>query len=502
MLEIQGAAYSDIGLVRQKNEDNFYCQGYFRRGYQLASTYSKSFRSSGDVQVYAVSDGMGGMAKGEIASRIAVSELGAFERELSNHKEIPATEAVASYLNERNEQIVARNRMAGSENEGMGATISILIFAEGKAVLANMGDSAVFHCRHGQLKQISRDDSHAARLRSLGYLTSDEAKTHPMRNSLTNYLGRETNGENLGYFLVPDIQIENHDLFLLCSDGISGFLGREAIRNVLAEEATVEAKAEELVNLAEAAGSSDNITLILLEVIQQPGLSFVANTLIEGEDLDRYQSEEDLSRLVNDETRVVPTSSLRQEQTSRLRQEQTPPPVKRVRTEKEAPLALYPIDSNQEAVKQPQPKPKAKPRQGEAEVSPEQMANYEKMRLEAFERQQVRKEEQAMKRNEIPSEQTPVSGNYSKPAAQPITREQKQQIYDKRYSDGTTEPVITQMDRSGRPQPAGASEPVRARKKRGGLRRFLSWFVFLLLFVALGYGLVWLIVNGASFLPF
>ncbi len=524
MLEIQGAAYSDIGHVRQKNEDNFYCQGYFRRGYQLASTYDKTFHASGDCQVYAISDGMGGMAKGEIASRIAVSELGAFERDLARHREVPVEQAVIAYLTDRNNQIVARNQAAGDPREGMGATISLLIFANGKALLANMGDTAVFHWRQDQLKQISRDDSHAARLRSLGYLTSAEAKTHPLRNSLTNYLGKDTQGEPLGYFLVPNIPIEEHDLFLLCSDGISGFVSREAIRNVLSLPTTVEEKAHELVNLAEAAGSSDNVTLILLEILQSPDFPKQA-FLVEGDDIDTYNPNQGPLETRSEVTRAVhPMEAAAASQTVQaVRPVKPSPPVE--------PLSAFPSEATVVAPKQaagPTKAPEVKrvsPKPS-AELRPEEAAAYDRMRLEALERQNARKAEQNMKQHSQgtqvppsgqPSEQVPPTAvppapipaadqPYAPPRAQaqaqaPISREQKARIYDNRYSDSGETPAVSL---TSAPSYAGRQSltPEGGRKKRGGLGRFFGWLIFLLVFVGIGYGIFWLLVYGTRYLPF
>ncbi len=457
MLQVEGAVYSDVGHVRQKNEDNFYYNGRFRKGYELSSTYDQSFETDGAVQVYAISDGMGGMARGEIAARIAVSELGALERDLrAGTGELDHSE-IDDYLNERNNYIVQRNLSADEADGQMGATISVLILRNNSALLANMGDSAVFHFRDGWLKQISRDDSHAGRLRSLGLLTGEEASKHPMRHSLINYLGKEANGGELSYFLVDDIEPRVQDLFLLCSDGISGVLPRDTIRNVLADETSVQAKVHDLVNLAEAAGSSDNITLILIEI----------------RDL-----REDVASDLPD-TEETPDSD-------------TLEPVEPVQVYPHGEIKLKPV-ANVNPPEAPEETTVAPVRRSPGGLTQEQEDKYLRARAEAVNRQNQRKEKEDMRQKPLPSPEQPAkpANPYERPREGGQNPALKQRMYDQRYSDGTA-PVE---------QPAPAPR-ARRRQRRGGIRRFLSWLVFLLVFTALGYGIVWLLINGRQYLPF
>ena len=130
MLKIVGSVYSDTGQVREQNEDNLYWQGEFRKAYELAGTLERDFNSSDDVQLYAVSDGMGGMARGELASRIAVSDLANLDRALKGGSKDYDIRKLDSYLRGCNDYIWERNQRMQSEDEAMGATISLLLLRE------------------------------------------------------------------------------------------------------------------------------------------------------------------------------------------------------------------------------------------------------------------------------------------------------------------------------------------------------------------------------------
>lgn len=504
MLSVEGAVYSDTGQVRHQNEDNLYWQGRFRRANELAGTLDRVFQSDQEAQLYAISDGMGGMARGEIASRIAVAELGALERRVQAAADNQNTALIDEYLRERSLYMARRNENAGKPEEMMGATISLLLLRGNSAYLANMGDTAVFHCRNGTIKQISRDDSHAARLRSLGYLTREEASRHPFRNSLVNYLGKETDADRVEYFLVRDFPLAKGDLFLLCSDGISGVLSRDMIQSVLQSEASVKTKASELVKLAEAAGSADNLTLILLRIVDCSQESTEESGLIEAEDLLIYDPERSEMEERPARTRAVLARDV-------------PDAFQGPNVLPHTQVRLFPArmpqapgaDSGGVSASRPEPVrvgPSSEAighgeqtiRKGPTQLTPEQHLQYAKARDAAILRQARRNEKMTRENIQpISPEQQPVSGQYSRPQQPELSREDKARLYDRRYTDGR-QPAVPFVEAYA-PSPRDTAPPRRPRR-RGGLRSFLSWLIFFIFFILLGYALLWLLIEGRGFL--
>lgn len=574
MLKIIGSVYSDTGQVRQQNEDNLYWQGQYRKSYELAGTLKRNFKDDHDVQLYAVSDGMGGMARGELASRIAVSELASLDRSLKQGHPDDDTAKIDHYLQNCSRYISERNSSAGSEKEAMGATLSLLMLRDDRAVLANLGDTAVYHSRDGLMKQISRDDSHAARLRSLGYLTSEEARRHPFKHSLVNYLGKEEADGVLKYFLVPDIRLSTGDFLLLCSDGISGVLSREIIQEVLNDAQPPEQKVESLVNLAVASGSADNMTIILLYVAEASSprsraeAAYYASAPVEGEDLLRYEAADAAAQAgtaaaaagaaakaaeaVQPVPAAAPKSELRKPQrrsvddeTKRmipperttvyrpLTPEAAPPPSPAANSPAGAddfyeplvsePLPVKPVRVFADASDEIKPWPEKKQNDKNAELSPEQLAYYNKAREEAKRRQAQRRYSGNMQEEMRSPDNQPVSGHYSKtenvpeahrqyappgrypqggapeeqpvPAVPPMSREEKQRIYDMRYQD----PETLQPPVEGTP-PSGSRSHYKSRPAAGEGRgrsafvSFLSWIIWILVFVLIGFGITWLLM--------
>ena len=246
-VEVHHGAATDVGRVREVNEDAW-----------LAVP-----------PVFAVADGMGGHEGGDVASRIAVEELGRVAERGYDPRH--GAEAVAGALAEAQRRIleygeqqadrgVARRRTAGT------TVVAALLVEDdtGPAwLLANLGDSRGYRFTDGTLVQVSTDHSLVQELLDRGRITPDEAAHHPERNVITRALG-ESLGVQPDYFV---LRLADVDRLLLCTDGVTGMLDDETIAAVLADAADPRDAADRLVAAAVAAGGEDNATAVVVDVV-------------------------------------------------------------------------------------------------------------------------------------------------------------------------------------------------------------------------------------------
>ncbi|MEE9133974.1 MAG: Stp1/IreP family PP2C-type Ser/Thr phosphatase [Gemmatimonadota bacterium] len=241
------AGKSDIGKVRQGNEDSLFADG--ERG------------------VFIVADGMGGHVAGEVASKIVAETVGpgvsrAIEEGLGGAElERRAIELIA----EANRVILER---ADSEPEkrGMGTTLTLLTMVPENGYLINqVGDSRGYLLRDGVLSQVTRDHTVVQQQVDRGALTPEQARDHPLSHILTRALGTESNVEADTY----NDSMQPGDIFLLCSDGLSGMLTDEAIKEIVSRPTgSLQEIADALIDGANAAGGTDNITAVLVKVTE------------------------------------------------------------------------------------------------------------------------------------------------------------------------------------------------------------------------------------------
>lgn len=222
-----------VGLVRRQNED--------------AAWYDES-RS-----VFAVADGMGGHMAGEVASAMAIDAV----QKTVNAGVQPGIASLREMVRSAHEAIYA-HATSHRECADMGTTLSMLWRAGGYAYIAHVGDSRIYRLRDGQLDQITQDHSLVEELVRAGVITHEQARTHPRRNIITRALG--TRGENEPDMLAADVR--KGDLWLLCSDGLTGMVEDEEIRRTLCA-CSLEEAADRLLALALKAGGKDNVTFIL-----------------------------------------------------------------------------------------------------------------------------------------------------------------------------------------------------------------------------------------------
>ncbi len=241
MTGLKAGAATDVGRVRQINEDRF-----------LA-----------DEPLFAVADGVGGHQAGEVAAQTSVDTL---REAFTEHTAQGLVEAVLA-ANEAVWQLAQSN----SEKRGMGTTLTAvaLVVEDGEEQLAltNVGDSRAYLLQHGELVQLTEDHSLVEELVRDGRITREEAQVHPQRSIITRALGME-----------PVIQVDcwkiipyRGDRILLCSDGLTNELSNDRIASTLRQVADPQEAARDLVRQARAEGGGDNITVVVIDVVDDGG---------------------------------------------------------------------------------------------------------------------------------------------------------------------------------------------------------------------------------------
>lgn len=207
--------------------------------------------------VYAIADGMGGHAAGEVASSIAIQALA---ETIKNNSEEEANQFLVDAFQEGNRRI-CESVLARGEWRGMGTTIVALVRREDRVIIGHVGDSRSYVLRDGALIQLTDDHSWVAEQVRMGLLTNEEAHKHPMRNIVTRAMGNRLELE----VDVSEQPIRPGDVFLLCSDGLNSMLGDEQISEILSrhQDDPVEA-CRALIDAANERGGDDNITVIVL----------------------------------------------------------------------------------------------------------------------------------------------------------------------------------------------------------------------------------------------
>jgi len=227
---------TDVGLVRKINED--------------------SMVSVPELGAFLVADGMGGHSGGDFASQALVAKINQIDRKLPSGE---VMKAMRSAILEAHYAILEEADRRGGGN--IGTTAVGLILAERHFVCLWVGDSRLYHCRNGKMVQLSRDHSLVNDLLESGQITEEQAVDHPHGNVITRAVGV---GEALEIDKLRGTY-EPGDRFLLCSDGLSGFVTDEVISQFLttAPMATI---CGELIDLALKGGGRDNITAIVIEI--------------------------------------------------------------------------------------------------------------------------------------------------------------------------------------------------------------------------------------------
>jgi protein phosphatase len=262
-LAVEAAGRTDKGRVRPGNEDAF--------GFEPPA--SSQARAHGTLLI--VSDGMGGHAAGEVASRLAVETVQAtYYRE----RGVSIAESVRSAIIEANSAIF-NNAEQDATRTGMGCTIVVMVVQGSTLTVGHVGDSRGYLIRGGQARQITRDHSWVAMQVEEGVLTPAQAEHHPNRSLLMRALGRQPSVE----VEIGQHQLQAGDVLLLCSDGLTGVVNDAEIGDYASRYAPTTA-ADQLVNLANQRGAPDNVTVLAAAITAAVGgagvVSSAATTVI------------------------------------------------------------------------------------------------------------------------------------------------------------------------------------------------------------------------------
>jgi len=257
---------TDVGQIREHNEDNFLIADLTRGSRSLMEADREQAVGERGT-VLGVCDGMGGAAAGEVASQLAVdiiyeklSQSGPFE----DHNDLGR--ALVRSVEEAGVRIFNEAR-ADRTRRGMGTTATIAALLDSRLFIAQVGDSRAYILRGGRLVQVSRDQSLVNQLIEAGQLTEEEAETFEHNNIILQALGTaETVQVDLTY-----VDLKRGDVILLCSDGLSGMIRSDEIREVLTTVREPLEACRELTERANRSGGHDNITVIVAQ-FDGPGL--------------------------------------------------------------------------------------------------------------------------------------------------------------------------------------------------------------------------------------
>ncbi len=265
-MKYMAIALSEMGKIRKNNEDNLFFDGSFRSTAGSAESFRKSLSSQESVKLFALCDGMGGEAMGEQASYMAVSGLKEIEAHFKKDGGRSFPKLMPRYLNRVNEAIcqIIRN----NKGRRMGSTFASLILKGNVAQSINVGDSRVYLFRHAKLTQLSVDHTYAQRLVEMGIISQEEAALHPEKNRLTQHLGLFKEEAKIQPALSPEIWIQEGDYFLICTDGMTEMLSEANITEILRSPLAFMQQAENLMQRALHAGGKDNISLILIKILE------------------------------------------------------------------------------------------------------------------------------------------------------------------------------------------------------------------------------------------
>ncbi|MGH2660649.1 MAG: Stp1/IreP family PP2C-type Ser/Thr phosphatase [Actinomycetota bacterium] len=229
-MKVIAAAATDIGLVREGNEDSYLV----------------------DEPLFAVADGMGGHRGGEVASQLALETVEKLFREGEGD--------LAEQVQEANRAVFERS-VEDLQVAGMGTTLTAALVEGDRIRLAHVGDSRAYLLRDGDLRRLTEDHTLVHRMVTEGEISETEAEAHPQRSVLTRALGVDM------FVDVDDdvVQVRSGDRLLLCTDGLTGMVPEDRIKEMLQHVADPAEAAERLVRSANEAGGVDNITVVILD---------------------------------------------------------------------------------------------------------------------------------------------------------------------------------------------------------------------------------------------
>jgi len=249
-LVLRYAARSDRGLIRGTNQDSVYA----------------------GPRLLAVADGMGGHAAGDVASKVVIAALEHLDDDAPSGDLLQSMRQAVFDGSEHLREVIRES----PQLEGMGTTLTAVLFAGGRLGLCHVGDSRAYLMRDGELAQITHDDTFVQSLIDEGRITEEEANSHPQRSLLL----RALNGQDVE----PDLSMRDAragDRYMLCSDGLSGVVSAETLAQAM-RDPDPQATADRLIELALRSGGPDNITCIVADVVEDDGRGARIDPVVDG----------------------------------------------------------------------------------------------------------------------------------------------------------------------------------------------------------------------------
>ncbi|HZM90621.1 MAG TPA: Stp1/IreP family PP2C-type Ser/Thr phosphatase [Blastocatellia bacterium] len=275
---LQSGHFTDVGLIRELNEDSV-----------LALNLTQYYESvQTQIGLYIVSDGMGGEAAGEVASRVTVravaewmtdklisaslksthdekiaapTQTGGLRLAVANGHEMATTEMLKQAVVAANREVMAY-AAANPQARGLGATVTVAMMVGEVLSIAHVGDSRCYLLSGDSLVQVTEDHSLVQKMVNTGNLSRFEARSHPYRNVIYRSIGAD---EQIEIDIIRK-KLTSGDMLMLCSDGLNGMLGDDQIRDILLVNPDPTAAAKELVVAANAAGGEDNTSVIVVRI--------------------------------------------------------------------------------------------------------------------------------------------------------------------------------------------------------------------------------------------
>lgn len=237
---------TDIGLIRQNNED--------------------AWKMLQDEQFFLLADGMGGHQAGEVASRETVERLCLLYQNSrdSFHQSIELAMSTLRNMIQEVNTVVYQLGKSNPQLKGMGTTLCAIFFHPDGLIYAHVGDSRIYRYRQGKLEQITKDHSLLRELIDLGQLSEQQAGDFLYKNIITKAIGTEPSVEPS----IFDTTLEAGDVLLMCSDGLSDLVSIEEMQEIIKTKSVDEATST-MINLAKQNGGFDNITVVMVKVLDK-----------------------------------------------------------------------------------------------------------------------------------------------------------------------------------------------------------------------------------------
>lgn len=276
MLIVESYAASHVGRIRKGNEDNFLLLDIpaadaitsEQNDADEVMVQSKMFNVSDRGVVLAVSDGMGGALAGEVASQMAVDTIS--KKFISDGEPAPDSATSADWLIAKLYEatlyanyLIHQQGRSDAQFQGMGATFTGIGISPNTVDFIQVGDSRAYLFRNGNIYQITKDQSLVQQLIDAQQISEEEAETHALKNVILQALGAQNEVFPVAARLVP----RQHDIILLCSDGLSNKMGATDLQKIVLENSSkLDAACRELISLANERGGEDNITVVIAKI--------------------------------------------------------------------------------------------------------------------------------------------------------------------------------------------------------------------------------------------